>query len=173
MIPAGARRFALNFQEFWNTIVVVTAKLFLIVMVLIVSYLVFMRYIMKSTPQWGHEVALACMVWFSFLSATMATKEGRHITVLIMDLIAPPSVIQGLRILAGAIIIGFLLFMIFSGIPLVLLGARVRMPGSGMRMSYVFAAVPVSGASMLLMFIARLIAGGDAGGVPQEGVSNE
>lgn len=172
MIPSGVRRFAVSFQEALNSIVVLIAKLFLIAMVIIVSYLVFMRYIMKLTPQWGHEVALGCMVWFSLLSATMATKEDRHITIRIMDLIAPPSFILGLRILAGVIIVGFLLFMILSGIPLARLGARIRMPGSGLRMSYIFAAVPVSGASMLLMFIARLIAGEDTEGVA-EGVTND
>lgn len=159
MVPEAVRRIAIRFQDVLYEIVVFVAKLFLIAMVIIVSYLVFMRYVMRMTPQWGHEIALGCMVWFSLLSATMATRYDRHITIRVVDTFAPAGFIKALKAFAGVVIVCFLLFMIIQGIPLTRLAIRIVQPGSGVSLAFVFAAVPVSGLTMLLMFIARLLGG--------------
>lgn len=153
------RKSAVVFQLFLHRLAMLVSGMALVVMVVTITYLVYARYILRDSPMWGHEIALLCMVWFSLLSPTIAIREDKHITVTMIDLVAPAKVIKALRILAGIVTLSFTLVMFVQGIEIAKLAAGTRMSGTGLSRFVVFVAVPVSGLLMTLMFLARVIGG--------------
>jgi amino acid transporter len=54
-------------------------------MVVCVSIVVIGRYVFNSTPAWGEEIGLFCMVWFALLSAASGIFDNCHIRVTILS----------------------------------------------------------------------------------------
>lgn len=55
-----------------------------ILMVLVISYTVVMRYIFKNTPDWGFEVSIFIFGIYSILSGAYCLKEKAHVRVDIL-----------------------------------------------------------------------------------------
>lgn len=145
-------------------IIKVVCQVLLVTQVIIISYVVFGRFVLNSTPAWGEESALLCMVWFSLLSSVLAFKEERHLKVCIADFIFPPKVVKYFDIFAFAGIIIFSIFLLLTGIDITKLTAGNTMTGMRIKSSWLYLSVPVTGVMMLLIIIEKIylrIVGGE------------
>ena len=142
-------------KVFYN-VVQALSVLFMCGMVATVGYVVFARYIFKSAPRWGEEIALLCMVWFALLSASLAIWDNRHIRVTIWEMVLPPKIMRILELVVHLILFGIIVLMLYYGIELYQVVARGRMAGTGISYIYLYGAVPVSAVFMLLATLERL-----------------
>lgn len=123
------------------------------VLVLVVLWQVFSRYVLQAPSKWTEELATFLLIWVALLGAAVATGRGAHLGI--------DYFVQKLarRDQMGAEIFIFLCIVLFSFFVMILGGAElVRMtldlkqksPALGVQMGYVYLAVPISGFFMLL-----------------------
>jgi TRAP-type C4-dicarboxylate transport system permease small subunit len=126
-------------------------KLVFIASICITSYVVFCRYILHSTPRWGEQAILLCMVYMALISASLAVRTDTHIRVMLIDYLLPKKAIDFLKAMSHVMIFGFSLFMIIYGVQFTILMSKSVMSGLGCKQSFLYAAVPIAGVCMLLM----------------------
>ncbi len=132
-------------------------KLFFIAMVVITSYVVFNRYVIKDSLTWGEPIVLMCMVYMSLGSAALAIRKDTHIRMQIIDFIAPKTFTRIMRGAAHVSIFAFGIFMIIYGWQFSMLAKRNFMTGVGIRSMWLYLAAPFSGTAVVLMEIERFI----------------
>ena len=126
-------------------------KCVFIASICITSYVVFCRYILHSTPRWGEQAILMCMVYMALISASLAVRTDTHIRVMLIDYLLPKKAIEVLKALSHVMSFGFSLFMIIYGVQFTKLMSKSVMSGLGCKQSFLYASVPIAGVCMLLM----------------------
>ncbi|HUV08696.1 MAG TPA: TRAP transporter small permease [Spirochaetia bacterium] len=133
------------------------AKLFLVVMIVVVGMQVFFRYVVNRPLAWPEELSGFLLIWLTFLVADILVKRKGHVEVEYFFNKMSPKAQEIATIIINAYIIVFLIFLIVSSITIEtvqihhLVGAALKIP----KAMYTMAAT-VSGASMLLsMFLAE------------------
>jgi TRAP-type transport system small permease protein len=155
-----------QFVKYLTKISVGICKIFLVIQILIVVYVVFGRYVLRSTPGWGEESALFAMIWFSLLSATVAVGEDSHIKITLIDFIAKGWFNLALCWLSWIIIFIVALFMVIQGYQLAALTFSNIMPGIGIPSGWLYMSVPFAGVAMILQLIGQI---GNIGKIGQAG----
>ena len=150
-IQAGPRRWLAHIEE------VVTAVL-LGVMIGSVGLSVFCRYLLQMPLSWTEEVVLICMVWTVFLGASVATKYKEHIVIDFVVSLVPRPVARGMEILVLLVVSVVLAVLTWQGILLVQVTQHVATTALGIPTMYMYAAVPVAAALMLLHNLRHLVA---------------
>lgn len=126
-------------------------------MVAITTYVVFNRFVIKSSLVWGEPVVLMCMVYMSLVSAALAIRNDTHIRMSVIDFVVPEKAISVMRGAAQVGIFGFGLFMIVYGWKFSILAGRNVMTGVGIKSMWLYITCPVAGVAVCLMEIERLI----------------
>ncbi len=143
------------YNGFFKSINAISITL-VITMICVVAYMVVMRYVFSNSPRWGDEVALLCMVWIAFFSATTAMKEDLHIRIKLWDLVLPPKVMKVLEVIVHIIVCVVLLVLIKYSISLVELTGKNVLPGSRLPMKLMYIVEPITGVFMLIAAIGRI-----------------
>lgn len=115
----------------------------MILEVLVVSYIVFGRYVLKSTPPWGEELGLMCLVWIAMLSSIIALRDNTHMKMTLIDYIMPKKVVRVTDTIVNYVILAFLLFMLAGGIQFTILTAGNVMPGLDIPVSWTSISLPI------------------------------
>ena len=68
-----------------DVIVEYICKFMLLVQLIVVSGVVFGRFVLNVTPAWGEEMALFAMVWFGLLSASIGVREDSHLCLSLFE----------------------------------------------------------------------------------------
>lgn len=76
---------------YFNKLVEYLGMMLLLIMTVIVSWVVFSRFVLNKTPAWGEEGALLCMVWFGFLCMALGVRDNRHISIEFYDKYLTPT----------------------------------------------------------------------------------
>ncbi len=130
--------------------------LFLLGMVVTVCYVVFTRYVTRTAPRWGEEVACMCMVWFSLLSAALPIWDNRHIRITIWNLVLSPKTYRILETAVHVVLFATIALLAKYGMDLLNTVGRARMSGTGVSYIFLYGAIPVSSVFMLIAVIDRL-----------------
>ena len=135
----------------------ILCNVLLTVLVLVISYVVFARFVLNNSPSWGEEFSLMLMVWICLLSPPEALREGRHLAIsLIQDLVPSPAV-RIIDLINHALILAFAVFMMVYGTSLAQLTLRNILPGMGVSAAYLYASVPFAGALLALAAVDRIL----------------
>lgn len=119
----------------------------LVVMMGDVLFAIADRYIFGVGAAWPEEVGRYLLIWVSFLAAAIVVKQQEHFAIFyFVDSWASERLKCGLRLFAHVLTFGVGVGFLAAGGPLIETGALQISPGSEIPMSWVFAAVPVSGA---------------------------
>jgi len=136
---------------FRRGLAVVCATL-LVAMLLGVGAQVIMRYVFNQPLVWSEELARYCMIWLAMLAAALAAREGQHIGL--GDLIPLP---RRTKLVVNAIIILFvaitLWVLVDQGWALTERTGRQLSATLRLKMSWVYAAIPVGAALMVVGLI--------------------
>jgi len=114
------------------------------------------RYLFNRPPAWTEELARYCQVWVIMLSASLCLRRGSHLAVDYLGPGLPPRLRRGLEWLSGILIMIFAAVVMVHGGRLMLAGRFQVSPALGLRMSLVYAVIPLSGGLMLLEAALRL-----------------
>ncbi|MFV0333069.1 MAG: TRAP transporter small permease [Tropicimonas sp.] len=140
-----------------DTIVGAACCLILAVMVVVLAWQVFSRYAINTPSTFSEEVLRYGMIWSSFLGAAFACSRGSHMAISLIPDMARGRTGFLLRLMVPVSFIVFsILVMIVGGVSAVKVAggqysAVLRIP-----MVWVYAAMPVGGAFMLIYSILNL-----------------
>jgi TRAP-type C4-dicarboxylate transport system permease small subunit len=127
--------------------------LFLFLQVTIVIIVVFGRFVLNKTPQWGEEVALLNMVWLSMVSAVLAEMDDDHIRMNIIDRLLSKKLIRIRELVFNVINAAFSLFLIVEGFKLAFLTRKSIMPGSRLPVPILYLSVPFASIFLLIVIL--------------------
>ncbi|MDI6447711.1 TRAP transporter small permease [Anaerobaca lacustris] len=118
------------------------------VLVLDVLWQVFTRFILNDPSTWTEELAVFLLIWVSLLGAAVALGRGAHLGIDYFVGKLPERTRLATEVFVFFCVAAFsLLVMLIGGVDLVrsTLELGQESPALGVRMGYVYLAVPISG----------------------------
>jgi TRAP-type transport system small permease protein len=153
--------------DFIHRALVLLAQVLLGAMVAIISTNVFLRYVFDSGLPWSEEIALLCVVWFTFIAMALGVRYRLHISVNVLPRNLPRVPELLLRRLTDLVVLGVGAVMLVFGWILVRFTSRSIMPASGLPSSLLYLAVPVAAVLIIWDSLAGLAGRGGAGPGPE------
>lgn len=126
-------------------------------LVLVVSWQVFGRYVLNSSPRWSTEVALILLVWLGFLGIAIGARERSHIALEFVVDRLPGAVATVVRRLAPGLLLVFGLYLVFQGWSFTQLTMNSTLPSTGLPTAVQYAAMPVSGVLISIYGVLQLL----------------
>lgn len=136
----------------------IIAVFFLSTMVVLLTAIVFSRFILARGLSVAEELERMAFVWFVYMSAAYVAREGTHIRVEAQLLLLNEKAWKVVRLLADGIWVWFNYIIIREGIMLVhsMIIYPYESPALGWPMAYVYTIVPISFTLMSLRIIQHL-----------------
>ena len=131
------------------------AGLALLAIVLVNGVAIAFRYLLDAPLSWSEEVMRYTNIWLTFLGAASAFVRDEH-----MAISSPlPTVLRpALRVLSLLVAISLSLALIVLGTGAAVDNLAQRSPSAGILMAIPYAALPLSGALILVSAVAKLAA---------------
>ena len=128
----------------------------LVAMVATVTIAVFFRYVLGASLSWYDEFASYLLVWLSFYGAVVATYRNRHINFeTLADRIGGAGR-RAMALVSAACSIVFQGVLLVYGVALLqAVGQETAVSIQSVRMVWIYSALPISGALMLVISLAR------------------
>lgn len=146
-------------KRFCDRLAWITAVLSVVcLLVMTVSILVnvYFRYVLNAPLAWPPELARFMMVAVTLLASSLAMRSGAHVGVSILVLRLPIRAQAWLFTLNSALILGFLLILLWYGWQLAFLeGPRQMAPSLGVSMMFAFIPLPL-GAVLMIVHLAEI-----------------
>ena len=111
------------------------------------------RYALNNSQAWTEELSRYLMIWAAFLGASLAVRSGAHVALEFLNDRLPFPASAMVRLLAKLIFGAFLAFVVWQGGYLISDTMDQASPVLGVPMGYVYAAVPIGCALMLLQLL--------------------
>jgi len=129
---------------------------FMSIATIITAVQVVYRYGFNSSLFWAEEVVIYSIICMSFVGASMGVRHGAHISVDVLNALAPPKVNRWLHIVSAILGIAFASFMLVYGFELFVktldrgqLTAALRLP-----MAWFYLPIGVSGVLLIIRYVA-------------------
>ena len=131
--------------------------LFFGAMIVVTLLQVVFRYAVGAPLPWSEEAARYCFVWVVFLGAALGFERGTHIGVDIITNLLPAHFRRWIGILSEVLILVFCLCVIYASLPVLEANWLQVSPAMEIKMSYAYAAIPVSMSIMSAITIGKII----------------
>jgi TRAP-type C4-dicarboxylate transport system permease small subunit len=128
----------------------VLASCFFVVMVSSISYQIVLRYVFTKANAWSEELARYSFVWLVMLAGSVGTRRARHMNIdfLLNKLPRPLKIFVEMATRALALL--FFAVLGCKGAELSQMTMLQNSTGLEIPMGYVYLAIPVGAASMIL-----------------------
>ncbi|WP_319517564.1 TRAP transporter small permease [uncultured Martelella sp.] len=137
---------------------------------LVITLQIVSRVAFTSVP-WTEEVARFLLIWTTFLGATLAFQQGRHIAVSILRDRLPPLPRRIVALAGTLVILAFLVMLAIIGTRYMNVQSFQRSPSLRLSMFWVYAVMPVSAVLMAVLAVidvVRILAGKELRDAPGE-----
>lgn len=128
---------------------------FMSIATIITAVQVVYRYGFNSSLFWAEEVVIYSIICMSFVGASMGVRHGAHISVDVLNAVAPPAINRWLHITAAVLGIIFAGFMAYYGLQLFFntlgrgqLTAALRLP-----MAWFYLPIGLSGILLTIRYV--------------------
>lgn len=138
-------RIVLKGLYWFNMFLVWVAKLCLLAMTIIVTAVVFLRYLFNTGLSWGEEIPLLLVIWFTMIAMALGVKLKLHINMNVLPGNLPPWLDKAFTKASDLIILGVGIVMIHYGSRLAWVTRRSILPGCGLGTYWLYLPVPLSG----------------------------
>ncbi len=133
-----------------------------VVAVLVVDVLwqVFTRFILKNPSTWSEELAVFMLIWVSLLGAAVALNRGAHLGIdYFVGKLLPRKRLYTEVFVFLCISLFSVTVMVLGGIDLVISTLKLQQlsPALGVKVGYVYLAIPISGFFLALYSIIGLV----------------
>lgn len=135
-----------------------------VMMVVLVSYQVFERYVLHYTPPWSEELSVYLMIWFGIIGIAAGVRRDSHMALHFFADLMPKTVQRVLEFVKYALVLGYTSVLLIEGLKMVELTMSQRSPAMGMPVGFVYLALPVSAAIMIIFTIELAIKAWRKGG---------
>jgi len=130
------------------------------VLVVDVLWQVFTRFILKDPSTWSEELAVFMLIWVSLLGAAVALNRGAHLGIdyFVGKLSAMKRLYTEIFVFLCISVFSFCV-MILGGMDLVISTLQLEQvsPALGVKIGYVYLAVPISGFFLVLYSVIGLV----------------
>lgn len=126
---------------------------FLVLQVLVSAYVVFGRFVLRSTPGWGSSLILFSLVWFSLLSVSLGIRDEAHVRLQIVDYVVPLKWQKYVGYVNHFFALLFGILMTVGGTIATISVIPNNMPGLEISRAWLFLSIPISGVLILLSLI--------------------
>ncbi len=142
--------------DFASDLLIKLAAAGLIAMTFIISWQVFGRFVLNSSPSWSEQTALLLMIWYVFFAASAGVWERFHIRIEVLENRLAPERVRVLRIAIHALIAIFGIVLCVYGAMLAWLVKDFVIPSLGISRAAAYIAIPVSGLLISLFSLGRI-----------------
>ena len=145
-----------RFIDIMNKSLEFVGIVFMLIMVISVTYQVFMRYVFFNTPAWTEEVCLILMAWFVYFGVVIGFKENLHIGVTMVVSRLPKKAIYVVEIINILLILGLSVLLLYFGYTLAWFVRLNVLPATGVSAGIYYIIIAISGVFMILVALGKL-----------------
>jgi TRAP-type transport system small permease protein len=127
-----------------------------VMMVSLVTYQVFQRYVLHYTPPWSEELAVYLMIWFGMIAMAAGIRRDSHMSLRYFADKLPQPVQQILEYVKYIATLVYAAVLTYQGYTMVELTIRQQSPAMHIPVGYVYLALPVSMA-LIILYTAELL----------------
>lgn len=129
----------------------------IIILTLLISFQVFIRYVLNTGQFWIQELSVMMMMWIAFLGAAAAVWDNSHIGLNFVVESFPISLKVWTRVLNDFIILVFSVLFFNYGLTLISKTMGGTLSALGFSIGYTYIIIPVSAFLMALFSIVKII----------------
>ncbi len=144
-------------KHFIDQAVDVAVIVLLALLTSVVFVAVFARYLFNAPLAWSEELSRYSFVWATFLAAEVCLRKGSHIGIDIVTKNLPVSFQRFLQTWGRLLTAIILVALIIAGLKVSVVAHAQLSPSLGLPMSYVYLALPVGAALMLLELLMQAL----------------
>jgi TRAP-type C4-dicarboxylate transport system permease small subunit len=126
--------------------------LLLAAMSVIVFANVSLRYTTNFSITWAEEVARYLMIWMTFLGAGLVMRFGGHVAITNLHDILSANAQKIVRLVIAVVLFAFFAVMMWVGYEYMSRMGRQMTPATRIPFSYIYAAMPIGFALLILHF---------------------
>lgn len=135
----------------------VFAALACALLAVLITYVVFQRFVMDATPHWAEELPRLVLVWSAFVGGVVCSRDRSHLTAGILPYIVPNLRVRNAigRINHVLVIIG-LVALGYAGWMVAQLTMDQMLPALDVSAGMVYLALPVACSVTIVVHLAQL-----------------
>jgi len=130
----------------------------LFVIVAIVAYQVFGRYVLNSSPTWAENLALVLILYVTLIGAAVGVRDAGHIGMESLLILVPEKAREKLEMVIHVLVAIFGAAMVYNGWILGMSVASYKLANINLPESVRYVPLVVSGALIVLFSVEHLIA---------------
>ncbi len=130
----------------------------LFVIVAIVAYQVFGRYVMNDSPTWAENLALVLILYVTLIGAAVGVRDAGHIGMESLLVLVSEGLRNKIEMLIHVLVAIFGAAMVYNGWVLGASVASYKLANINLSEAYRYAPLVISGAMIILFSIEHLIA---------------
>lgn len=138
-------------------IIDVISSVFIALAVSLLFYAVVMRYVFHNPPAWSQEVTRYMFVWLIMLAAASVTRDNTHLNINVFLDIMPPKLKKAVMLFLNILMLIFCGVLIQQSVKIYSRVAEAMSPILPISMGWLYMAVPVGAALMILFLIENSI----------------
>jgi TRAP-type C4-dicarboxylate transport system permease small subunit len=120
---------------------------------------VFFRYFLNSSLVWYDEFASYMLVWLTFYGSVVADYHRRHINFDLLVNKLAPAARRAVDVIGELAVLGFQFVLCYYGwVLLQRMGDETAIALPWVKVSWITSVLPITGALLLLISVARLVA---------------
>ncbi|MCL6597188.1 MAG: TRAP transporter small permease [Alicyclobacillus macrosporangiidus] len=128
----------------------------MLIMVVIVFWQVFSRYVLHHTPAWSEEMVLTVMQWFGFISIAAGFRRQMHLRITFIVDRFPKWMQRGIDKAIDLLVILYGLVLTVEGYRFTLLTWSSHLPVTGLPNGLQYLVIPAAGALTMLYGLMHL-----------------
>jgi TRAP-type C4-dicarboxylate transport system permease small subunit len=130
----------------------------LILIVAVVFYQVFGRYVLNASPTWAESLALVLVLYVTLIAAAVGVRDAGHIGMESLLVLASDQVRDRIELLIHILVLIFGVAMVYNGWVLGLSVASYKIPNLNLPEIVRYVPLMVSGAMIALFSLEHIIA---------------
>jgi len=139
-----------------NKILEITGISLMILMLILISYQIFMRFVLNNAPSWTEEFSIFLTGWFVYLGIVVGVNEGLHISIEMLVARFPKKIAFWVEIFVN-VLIGVAAFLLaWHGMLIMQRLSGNRLPATGISVALVNLPLVIAGILIILSLIAKV-----------------
>jgi TRAP-type transport system small permease protein len=130
----------------------------LLVIVAIVFYQVFGRYVLNSSPTWTENLALVLVLYVTLIGAAVGVRDAGHIGMESLLVLVPEAMRNRIELLIHALVMLFGAAMVYNGLVLGQSVLAYRIPNLGLPEAVRYAPLVLSGLLVISFSLEHVVA---------------
>lgn len=120
-----------------------TSVVSLLLMTVLVSAQVVLRYVLGKALPWAEEAAVYMMVWMAFIGAAVALRQGEHIALSLVVERLPAALARAIKLISHVLVLIFVCLVLGLAVQLATSITGQRSPALGIDMFLPYLILPL------------------------------